>query len=150
MKAKSAKKSAMSMARLRARDPERARKKAAEWAEANPERVRQIHNAASRTYTKTHPEERAALQRKRKLATFGITEERYDEILVSQNGVCAICRRPETIRPRGRPSRLAVDHCHDTNAVRGLLCNVCNRAIGLLRDSPLLLRAAAEYLERSK
>jgi hypothetical protein len=73
----------------------------------------------------------------------------YTAVLAEQGGVCAICKKPETNRSNGpNPKRLSVDHCHETGKARGLLCNNCNRAIGLLGDAPDLLRAAAEYLER--
>src|SRR5690242_14788213 len=41
----------------------------------------------------------------------------------------------------------AIDHDHKTGRVRGLLCNACNRGMGLLQDSPRMLRAAAQWLE---
>lgn len=76
---------------------------------------------------------------------YGITLERYDEMLAAQGGVCAICAQPEQ---RKETANLAVDHCHATGEVRGLLCSNCNRAIGLLADDPERLRSAAEYLTR--
>lgn len=78
---------------------------------------------------------------------FGITEDDYQTMLKEQNGACAICR---TTTPTGRWKVFAVDHCHKTGNVRGLLCNECNRGIGLLRDSAELLRNAAEYLDKSE
>lgn len=59
----------------------------------------------------------------------------------AQGGVCKICRRPETQR-----KRLAVDHCHTTGAVRGLLCITCNAEIGHLLDDPEIIRRAADYV----
>jgi len=77
------------------------------------------------------------------VAVYGITIEQYGEMLEAQGGVCAICREP---CPSGK--NLAVDHCHETGAVRGLLCARCNSGIGQFLDSPDRLRAAIGYLER--
>ena len=82
--------------------------------------------------------------RRWKYATkYGITLEDYDQILLSQNGVCAICH---TTDPGGPGKRFVVDHNHDTGDVRGLLCNNCNRGIGYLKDSPNILSSALTYL----
>lgn len=83
-----------------------------------------------------------------RLARFGITPEQYEEMLDAQGRVCAICSRPEkVIDPRnGRIKALAVDHDHDSGAVRGLLCQNCNKGIGNLGDDPERLMAAAAYL----
>ena len=72
---------------------------------------------------------------------FGITEEQYLEMLQRQDGRCAICRLKFTVR-------LHVDHCHETKAIRGLLCEKCNRGLGMFKDNPEALRRAANYLER--
>ena len=83
-----------------------------------------------------------------RLSTYGVEPAQYAELLAQQEGVCAICRQPETIRDRtGRVASLAVDHDHSTGEVRGLLCRACNAGIGNLKDSPDLLRAALSYLE---
>lgn len=71
---------------------------------------------------------------------YGITGERYNAMLAEQEGRCAICRREPSTK------RLWIDHNHATGAVRGLLCNACNSALGLLGDSPKRLAAASEYL----
>lgn len=87
------------------------------------------------------------------MAAYGLTPADYDRMLAEQNGVCAICKQPETtVDPRSkRPYvRLPVDHDHATGRVRGLLCHRCNRAIGLLKDDIDLLKAAAAYLERNR
>jgi hypothetical protein len=74
---------------------------------------------------------------------FDITVEDYDRLLETQRGLCAICRGPQ----RGRGKYFAVDHCHTTGRVRGLLCGPCNRGIGFLGDDPGRVSAAIAYLE---
>lgn len=86
---------------------------------------------------------------------YGITAQERQAMLDIQGGKCAICRRDsETLRRPGKrrdgkePLGLVVDHNHETKEVRGLLCNRCNRAIGLFDDDPGLLMAAAVYLKQ--
>lgn len=76
---------------------------------------------------------------------YGITREDYETLLKAQGGRCFICQRV----PRSK--RLAVDHDHQTGAVRGLLCadseRGCNHAIlGNIRDLDMARRIVA-YLE---
>lgn len=87
--------------------------------------------------------------RQTQLRKFGISEIKYSEMLVQQNSVCAICFKPETRSSIGdeKPMKLAVDHCHITGNVRGLLCNACNTALGQFNESPQTLRSAIHYLE---
>ena len=75
--------------------------------------------------------------------TYGITLSEYDEMLEKQGGGCAICGASTDV-VSGR--RLAIDHCHDSNKVRGVLCSSCNQGLGLYKDNPRLLIKAAEYL----
>lgn len=72
--------------------------------------------------------------------------DKYEEIKASQGGGCAICKRPETRKGKD----LAVDHCHDTGVVRGLLCNGCNRGLGLLGDTVGKVTEAVKYLAKHK
>jgi hypothetical protein len=83
---------------------------------------------------------------------YGITLDDYNQMLAEQDGRCAICRQPETmIHPKsGQTKELAVDHCHTTGQVRGLLCNRCNTTIGLFNDDPTVIEAAAQYLKTAK
>ena len=76
---------------------------------------------------------------------YGMTPEEYEELLSAQNGVCAICQQP---CKSGR--HLAVDHDHETDKVRGLLCAPCNTAVGLMGDDPDRLRAAISYIEEAR
>jgi hypothetical protein len=77
---------------------------------------------------------------------YGVTLEWYEAKLKEQNGVCAICKRPEDKSIGGKVLSLAVDHCHDSKDVRGLLCQVCNRGIGFLQHDINILKAAIAYL----
>lgn len=107
--------------------------------------------AAHRAICKRHYYRRTVEQRQdenlRKL--HGITREQYLAMLAEQNGVCASCGKPETARnSSGNPKNLAVDHCHATGVIRGLLCHCCNISIGLVKESPEVLRNCATYLEK--
>lgn len=83
---------------------------------------------------------------------FDISLADYEQRLEEQGGVCAICRQPETGQSKetGKSKRLSVDHNHASGQVRGLLCVNCNRALGYFKDSPERLKAALEYLVRSR
>lgn len=96
------------------------------------------------------PEERAEYSREWTIRKkFGITGAQYDLMLQEQNGVCAICEKPETHAYKsGRPRTLAVDHSHTDGKVRALLCFACNSAIGLFKEDVDALRTAAAYLEK--
>jgi hypothetical protein len=76
---------------------------------------------------------------------YGITLDEYQKMHEAQNGLCAICHRPETRTIRGEVRPLCVDHEHETGRVRGLLCSNCNVAIGFL-DSEASLNSAIHYL----
>jgi len=74
---------------------------------------------------------------------------RYDALFQSQNGVCAICGRPETAKHQnGTIKSLAIDHDHVTGEVRGLLCVKCNTGIGYFHEDPVILQKAIEYLAK--
>lgn len=79
---------------------------------------------------------------------YGITLAEYETLFTKQNGVCAICQQPEKAfdKKQNRLRRLAVDHCHTTSKIRGLLCFDCNTGIGKLGDNPQLIERAAEYV----
>lgn len=77
------------------------------------------------------------------MSAYGLTVERFNAMVSQQNGVCAICGGKDD-------ERLHVDHDHETGAIRGLLCNRCNRAIGLFGDDPVVMRRAIAYLMRAQ
>ena len=80
---------------------------------------------------------------------YSLPVRQYEALLIEQGGCCAICREEGFLMKKHHRAKLLVDHCHATGAVRGLLCHNCNRALGLLQDSPSLLLAAAAYVSRS-
>ncbi len=113
-------------ARYRASDPDRQKRRY--W--KDPEKYR----AYSRRWHHANPGHK-----------YGLSKEEYDALLKEHDGVCAICKRPpDGVGRNGK--RLSVDHDHRTETVRGLLCRDCNSAVGLFRDRPDLLEAAARYL----
>jgi hypothetical protein len=84
---------------------------------------------------------------------YGITEEDYEELLVKQKYSCKICgQKPDKCQTKPdkcqtEPDKpLYVDHCHQTKAIRGLLCHKCNIALGHMNDDPEQLERAANYL----
>lgn len=72
--------------------------------------------------------------------------EDYNNMLESQNYLCAICNRHYTEVIHGKKKRLCIDHCHTTGKIRGLLCDKCNRGLGLFCDSYDILMSAINYL----
>lgn len=81
---------------------------------------------------------------------FGISLEKYNELLNSQNKVCAICNKKEDTIIRNKVKELSVDHCHKTGKIRGLLCNRCNISLGGFLDSVEILKNAVIYLNEGK
>lgn len=104
---------------------------------ANKDRRRELRNAADRARYAAGREVRA-YGGERKVGGLPVSE--FNRMLVDQGGVCKVCKRPPNDK------QLAVDHCHKTGKVRGLLCTACNFAIGLFQDDPETCEAAAAYL----
>ena len=101
--------------------------------------------AYQRAYRSVRSKELSDKERER---TFGIDAERYAEMVEEQNGLCAICGRPERETRNGKVKALAVDHCHETGRIRGLLCVACNTGLGKLGDNREVLLKAVAYLDR--
>lgn len=101
--------------------------------------------AQQKEYSLKNKEIRKIVSRRHTLKKkYGLTLEQYNEMLEDQNWGCAVCGDgPE----RTVQGTLPVDHCHKTGKIRGLLCDRCNRALGLLRDSAVNVRALLRYLE---
>ena len=82
------------------------------------------------------------------IRTYRITLGEYEDMLEEQGHRCKICNSEGFVMdPDRHKAKLAVDHCHDTGVVRGLLCHNCNRALGLFQDSKEALLSAVKYLE---
>lgn len=90
-------------------------------------------------------EKRTERGRRQKYKKYGITSEEYQGMLDKQKGCCAICGSNKT---RSESHEMSVDHDHKTGKVRGLLCNNCNRGIGLLGDTKESIHKAWKYLEK--
>jgi predicted nucleic acid-binding Zn ribbon protein len=93
-----------------------------------------------------HPRVRRGQQEYNRRYLYGMTTEQYDALMTAQGDRCAICGSGEWI---GKGKRPHVDHDHETNRIRGILCGNCNNGIGMLGEDPARLRAAADYLERA-
>ena len=107
-------------------------------------RSKEGRNAYGRAHRAAHPEHYRAKELKR---DFDLSVQEYAALLLAQDGVCAVCRKPETATRYGKLKHLAVDHNHGTGEVRGLLCAECNTGLGKFGDDPALLRGAADYLD---
>lgn len=94
-------------------------------------------------------EERFAEVNRRKLLKYryGITLEDYYTLLNKQGGCCALCKTKQNgVSGKRRDWNWSVDHCHKTGKVRGLLCNQCNRGLGMLGDDVESIQKALDYL----
>jgi hypothetical protein len=88
------------------------------------------------------PAEKSQYDRYRR---YGISKEKFDSMMETQENRCAICK---TDKPSTAYGIFYVDHCHKTGAIRGLLCHKCNTGIGLLNDDPSILESAILYLQK--
>ncbi len=104
-------------------------------------------NKSRKEYAANNPQ----MQHKYKLKqNYQMTVEEYGNILTKQNGVCAICKLPETRMTSSRKDKkvnaLAVDHNHISGRNRGLLCGNCNTALGLMKEDIETLKNMISYL----
>ena len=116
--------------------------KGSNYADGHRSRCKACMSSYSKERNKD-PEVKARARTNSYKTKYGITINKYDEMLKQQNGVCKLCGSAESKRG---DHRLMVDHDHVTGEVRGLLCNPCNAAIGLLGDNISTLQNAINYL----
>lgn len=104
--------------------------------------------ARHKEYVSNDNGDRYRRNRARRLTVLGVDYDWYFKQFSSQDGKCAICRKPEKrVNPKtGQTFLLAVDHDHNSGQVRGLLCTSCNKGLGLLGDTIESLEAALNYL----
>lgn len=120
------------------------------WKKRHPDKVRALGRLNyARNKEKFRSRAKANYRKKPEIWLRSDLKRRYDmsveefaTLLESQNGVCAICGKPE----RGKNNRLSVDHDHESGAIRGLLCNACNAGLGRFNDNLALLQKAVSYL----
>lgn len=115
---------------------------------SDPE-YRAAHNAREREYKKRKPRSKAQRRKEWLKGKYNITPADYEALLLSQNGVCAICQQEcKTTK------FLAIDHDHKCcpgdkscgKCIRGLLCANCNGAIGMFQEDIAIFNRALEYL----
>lgn len=133
-----------------ARHPEADRKSKMLWAQRNAEQVKEAKtmwrlankdqwNKTGKAWKKANP----GAMKKYRLRKYGLTLEQYEALVKKQDGRCAIC---DTATPAKHGS-WCIDHDHETNKMRGLLCLKCNAGLGSFDDSPANLLAAERYLQ---
>jgi len=113
---------------------------------ADPQK-RSIMLIRGRMWREKNPEADVRKHLRRK---YGMTLEQYNTLFDKQKGLCALCSKPESVKRNSkseRPERLAVDHCHDTGRIRGLLCFKCNTAVGSIGDDEESAKRVVEYFE---
>lgn len=113
-------------------------------------RCKTCDNTARKKWKEKNPLRSAYSERNRRLKyVYGIDIPTYEKMFKEQNHCCAICGASENSTVGERKDwNFAVDHCHKTGSVRGLLCNSCNRALGLFQDNPEFLSKAITYLSK--
>ena len=139
-------------------NPEKQKEAIKRWKQNNKHKLREYdrnrrakeeNKKATRQYRQT--EKYKLLEKNsRYLKNYGISLDTYNDMLSNQHGVCAICHLPEKAKNnQGELKPLAVDHCHTTGKVRGLLCHSCNVLLGRAYDNTVILASAIEYLKNS-
>lgn len=147
------------------KDPEKRKEYARRWREKNiaKEKARLAERVRTPEYYEYQKKYRETNREKARLKTeqwrktengrdkiyqnkYGITLEQYNEMLEKQLHACAICKEPEYQISWGKTKRLAVDHCHKTGRVRGLLCQRCNTTLGRYEDDLYVWENFVSYL----
>lgn len=104
------------------------------------------HEGASskrrRLYYERYPDKKRLYKERQIAKTYGLSLDEYEVLLKKANHCCEACGRTPNKK------RLAIDHCHDSERLRGVLCDQCNLALGLLGDGPEGVKQLLDYAER--
>jgi len=104
-------------------------------------------NRTKNIYRKNHPESTRKIHRNYILKSkYNLTPEQYNEMLKKQDFKCAICGHPFDLL---KLHNAEIDHNHQTNKVRGILCHKCNVVLGMANDNINVLYSAIKYLKES-
>ena len=97
-------------------------------------------------HERKHPDQ----QREKNLRkSFGLGVDDYETILRNQDYRCKLCGVSAEEEKKRTSKRLAVDHCHTTGKIRGLLCRKCNTGLGNFNDDINLMTKAINYLKEN-
>jgi len=121
------------------------------WYQNNKERktltMKDYHEANKQEISANKKVYHAANKEKKRVRSlkyyYNITLEDYNKMFNEQNGCCAICNTNQNDLVK----KLAVDHCHSSLKIRGLLCHYCNTGLGMFKDNTQFLIKAADYLD---
>lgn len=122
-----------------------------EYYQANKEKIKQQHkkyrdNNAEyyRNYLRDYQiKNKDTLNEQRRAWRYGMTTEEMNERLEESGDICPICQAAYGTETTEK----CIDHCHETGEIRGIICNKCNIAAGMLKDDPQTAKRLAEYLE---
>ena len=143
-------------AAYRQANPDQIREKRQAFRQANRQRIREQHRASyQRNAPKTLQKQREdyaadpePFRARNRKYLYGLTPDQLQALRQSQANRCAVCKAP--FNDKIRDLKCHIDHDHSTSQVRGLLCKLCNLAIGYARDNPAILSAMARYLRRDR
>jgi DNA-directed RNA polymerase subunit RPC12/RpoP len=109
-------------------------------------KCKKCHAKHMKSWQKRNPEKKSIIERRSRLKKYNITIDEYNNLLKKQNYSCAICGRKTSGRKDN--DNFAIDHDHNTQKVRGLLCMQCNTAIGKLKENIEYFNKAILYLQK--
>ena len=96
-------------------------------------------NARLSRWRRENPEKASAVDRRKRLREYGLTEQDREAMATTQQGLCRLCAGAKP---------LVVDHCHTTGRVRGLLCKPCNNFVGWIENNAGIIDRAGRYLDQ--